>query len=88
MRRSFMATKRNAFWPEVSTLEDARWAIKQGVWAAVFVAVVTGIVSFVALSLHKSVLGVSGSGLVDAAIFAAVAWGIYKNSRFAASSSI
>jgi hypothetical protein len=83
-----MATKRNVFWPDVSTLEDAQWATKHGVWAAGFVAVVTGIVSLAALSLHKSVLGVSGSGFVDAAIFAAVAWGIYKNSRFAAVSGL
>jgi hypothetical protein len=83
-----MATKRNVFWPDVSTLENAAWATKQGVWAAAFVAVVTGIVSSTALFLHKPILGVGGSGLVDAAIFAAVACGIHKNSRFAAVSGL
>ena len=79
-----MAAKRNVFWPDVSTLGDARWATKQGVWAALFVACVTAIVSLAALTMHKPVLGVSGSALIDAAIFAAVAYGIYRNSRFAA----
>jgi hypothetical protein len=83
-----MATKRNAFWPDVSTLEEARWAAKQGVWAAVFVALVTGIVASVAVFLHKSIFGVGGSGFVDATIFAAVAYGIEKNSRFAAVSGL
>jgi hypothetical protein len=83
-----VATKRNAFWPDVSTLESAAWAIKQGIWAAAFVALVTGIVASVALLIHKSVLGVGGSGLFDAAIFAAVAFGIHKNSRFAAVSGL
>ena len=68
-----MATKRNVFWPDVSTLESAGWAIKQGIWAAVFVALITGIVASVALLTHKPILGVGVSGLLDAAIFAAVA---------------
>jgi hypothetical protein len=83
-----MATKRNVFWPDVSTLENAAWATKQGVWAAAFVAVVTAIVSSAALFLHRPILGLGGSGLVDAAIFAAVAFGIHKSSRFAAVSGL
>lgn len=83
-----MSTKRNVFWPDVSTLEDARWATKQGMWASVFVAGMTGLVSSAAFFLHKPIVGVRGSGLVDAAIFACIAWGIYKNSRFAAVSGL
>ena len=83
-----MTTKRNVFWPDVSTLESAVWAINQGVWAAAFVAVVTGIVASVALVTHKPVLGVGGSGLLDAVIFAAVAFGVHKKSRFAAVSGL
>jgi hypothetical protein len=83
-----VATKRNVFWPDVSTLESAEWAMKQGIWAAVFVALLTGIVASVALLIHKPILGVGGSGLLDAAIFAAVAYGIHKNSRFAAVSGL
>jgi hypothetical protein len=83
-----MPTKRNVFWPDVSTLEDARWATKQGIWAALFVAFVTGVVASVALIFHKPILGVTGSGLSDATIFAAVAYGIHKNSRFAAVSGL
>jgi hypothetical protein len=83
-----MAMKRNVFWPDVSTLPDVAWAVKQGVWAAGFVAVVTGIVALVALSLHTAVLGLGASALVDSAIFAAVAYGIHKNSRFAAVSGL
>ena len=83
-----MAMKRNIFWPDVSTLPDAVWAVKQGVYAAGFVAVVTAVVALAALSLHTPVLGLGGSALVDAAIFAAVAYGIRKNSRFAAVSGL
>jgi hypothetical protein len=83
-----VTTKRNVFWPNVSTLEDAAWATKQGVWAAGFVAAATGIVALAALSLHKQVAGLGGSALLDAAIFVAVAYGIHKNSRFAAVSGL
>lgn len=79
-----MATKGNAFCPDVSTLEGAQLATKQGIWAAAFVAVVTGVVASAALFLHKPILGINGSALIDTAIFAAVALGIHKNSRFAA----
>src|SRR5690348_9717416 len=83
-----MAMKRNVFWPDVSTLPDAAWAVKQGVYAAGFVALVTAIVALAALSLHTPVLGLGGSALLDAAIFAAVAYGIRRNSRFAAVSGL
>jgi hypothetical protein len=59
-----------------------------GSWAAVFVAIITSLVASVALLTQKSILGVGGSGLVDAAIFAAVAYGIHRNPRFAAVSGL
>ncbi|HEY6843774.1 MAG TPA: hypothetical protein VI391_06365 [Thermoanaerobaculia bacterium] len=68
----------NAWWPDVSTLDEARKAARQGMWGAIFVAVVTAIV---ALAADK--LGVQAS-FVDAAIFAVLAGGIAMNSRIAA----
>lgn len=81
---------RRSLWPAVDTEEQARYAARQGMWAAVIVAAVTAF--FVALVMA----GVSplpgttfdASALLDAAIFAALAWGIYKDSRLAAVSGL
>ena len=72
------------FWPDVSNLQDANKAIRYGFWAAVFVATVTAIFAFVAIFLHTPVLGIDGSALFDAVLFAGVAFGIDRKSRVAA----
>ena len=78
-------TKKNAWWPDVSTLAGARSARMYGVWAALFSAVVTAIFATWSLVSEKPVLDfVDASAFVDVAIFAGVAFGIYKGSRFAA----
>ena len=67
-----------AFWPSLDTLRGAEQAAKQGFWAAVFCAVVTA--AFALLSI----MGADLSALVDAALFAMVAWGLWNKSRAAA----
>ena len=69
---------RESFWPSVDTAEGAALAAKQGFWAAVACAVVTA-----ALAL-LSIMGFDSGALVDAALFAIIAWGLWKKSRAAA----
>ncbi|MFQ5801544.1 MAG: hypothetical protein ACE5JQ_01445 [Candidatus Methylomirabilales bacterium] len=70
-------------WPTITGLESAKGAARQGVWAALFVAVVT---AAVAILSHAGfpILDFNLEALVDAALFAIVAWGIHKMSRTAA----
>jgi hypothetical protein len=77
--------RKNAWWPDVSTLEGARSARMYGVWAALFSAVVTAAFATYSLMSGKVALDfIDASAFVDVAIFAAIAFGIYKGSRFAA----
>ncbi len=62
--------------------------MKQGVWAAIFVALITGIVASLSFLSHKAILGVSIFALIDAAMFALIAYGIHKKSRTAAVSGL
>jgi hypothetical protein len=78
-------TKKNVWWPDVSTLAGACSARMYGVWAALFSAVVTAIFATWSLVTAKPVIDfVDASAFIDVAIFAAIAFGIYKGSRFAA----
>lgn len=77
--------KSNALWPDVSTIKGARSAAMFGFWAATFTAAVTALVAAWALGSGKAALGfIDASAFLDALLFAAVAFGIYKESRFAA----
>ncbi len=69
---------RESLWPSVDTAEGAALAAKQGFWAAVLCAVATA--AFALLSI----IGLDSSALVDAALFAIIAWGLSKKSRAAA----
>lgn len=66
--------------------EHAHPACNAGFGAAVFVAVVTTIVAFASLTGVQAVPGATVNllALIDAAVFAAVAWGIRRHSRLAA----
>jgi len=65
-------------WPEVEDLETARSASRQGMWAAVIVAVLTAIVAAFGF------LGADASAFIDAVLFGLIAFGIYRVSRVAA----
>ena len=71
------------FWPDVSDLDGARSACRLGMWCAIVVAAVTSLVSILSL-FGIRVLGASAYSLVDAALFAAIAFGMSRYSRFAA----
>jgi len=73
------------WWPDVSSVDAAGRAVKQGMWAAVFVAFVTALFASYALGSGKMVAGfVDASAFIDSVIFAIVAIGLYKQSRIAA----
>jgi len=78
--------KSNFIWPDVSTLDGARSACRTGAAFAVIVAVLTGGVAILAaLGVHLFPTSVfDASALIDAALFAVVAWGLYRYSRVAA----
>src|SRR5258708_29794515 len=82
--REGIVANTNSWWPDVSDLPSADKAIRYGFWAAVFVASVTAIVALLAIYFHRPILGIDGAGLVDAVLFAAIAFGIDRKSRTAA----
>ncbi len=69
------------WWPSVETEVEARGAAHQGAGAAVFVASVTGLFSVLAMFDIRILPGFSPLSLVDAGLFAIMAWRIYRMSR-------
>jgi len=79
----FFEKARDGFWPTIVNKQTARKATRQGMWAATFVAVVSGGAGVLAFA-DISFLPVSSLAIIDGAVFAIIAFGIYKNSRIAA----
>ncbi len=75
-----MATD-STWWPSMSNLEGAKKAVHEGAGAAIFVAAVTALFSVLAIFDIRILPGFSPWSLVDAGLFAVVAWRIYKMSR-------
>jgi hypothetical protein len=78
--------KKSAFWPSVDTLDEARDACRNGGWGALFVAAVTGVIALLSaagVTLFAS-MGLDVWSLLDAGLFAALAWGLFRCSRAAA----
>lgn len=75
------------FWPSVASLESATRASREGFYATTIVALLTLIlVSFSVLGYP--LFGFNPWSLLDASIFAVLAWGIYRLSRVASTLSI
>jgi hypothetical protein len=71
------------YWPDVSDLDGAKDATRFGMWCAILVAGVTAL--FVVLSFFGiRFMAITPAALLDAALFAAIAYGLSKYSRFAA----
>lgn len=83
MQNNLPANKKstNWFWPPVDSLNAAKEAAKQGAIAAAIVAVITAIAAILSLFGWEIT---SLWALVDAGLFALIAFGIYKMSRLAA----
>lgn len=79
------AKKDNFFWPDVSSLESAKKAVGYGVVAAGLVAALTTAFATWALISQSTVVGfIDAWAYVDAVLLTLIAFGIYKESRFAA----
>lgn len=79
---SAQATKGNAWWPSVSTVEDARKAAHQGMYAAFFVGGVTTIIA--ALVASGTMTFPVQVSFIDGAIFLILGFGILRLWRSAA----
>ncbi|MBD2328726.1 hypothetical protein [Alkalinema sp. FACHB-956] len=78
-------SKKNNFFPPIVTLGDAQAVAQQGTWAACFVMGMTTIVAIASMfGLLPATFPVNAWALIDAALFAGIAWGIYQMSRVAA----
>jgi hypothetical protein len=79
------AKKSNFFWPNVDTPEGAKKAAGYGTAASIIVAVITAGFATWAIVSRRTVMGfMDASSYWDAALFFAIAFGIYKEKRFAA----
>lgn len=77
-----------SFWPIVDDLESAKKATRYGFWASILCAVVTVatvILGYYGIQPHSmNNMSFDLFALFDAALFAVIAWGLYKMSRTAA----
>ena len=71
------------YWEDVSDMSGAEKAMTGGMWAALVVAGITSLVVAMSFAGVK-MFGIGASAMLDAAIFAAIAFGIKRKSRFAA----
>ncbi|HBL58637.1 MAG TPA: hypothetical protein DDZ80_09010 [Cyanobacteria bacterium UBA8803] len=80
--------QKNQLWASIDSIETAKQAAQQGVWAAAFVAIITSIFAIVSValggSLPEGMPAIDAWAFWDVGIFVAIAWGIHKMSRFAA----
>jgi len=80
--------KKNLLWPNVSTADGARLAVRGGVYAASIVAVLSAGSALYSV-FESSLLDTSTAwAFADAVLFAGVAFGIWRNSRVAASAGL
>jgi hypothetical protein len=73
----------NWYWEGVSDLSGAEKAINGGFWAALIVACITALVALFSFAGVR-LFGLDAWALFDAVLFAAIAVGIKRKSRFAA----
>lgn len=71
------------YWPDVSNLDGAKEATRYGMWCGVCVASITTL--FVLLAIFGfSIMGIKPNALLDAVLFAGIAFGLSRYSRIAA----
>lgn len=71
------------YWEDVTDVGGAEKAMNGGFWAALIVAIITSLVACLSF-FGMRLLGINGWAFLDAGIFAAIAVGIKRKSRFAA----
>ena len=78
---------KQGFWISIDSIESARTAARQGVWAAGLVAAITAVLAVISMTTGGMPAGfphVNAWAFWDVGFFVAVAWGIHKMSRVAA----
>lgn len=67
------------YWEDVTSVSGAEKAMNGGFWAALFVAIITSLVASLSFAgVH--IFGIGASAFLDAALFAAIAFGIKRKS--------
>ena len=75
------------FWPKVSDRKNAQFAIGEAFYVAVALTVITTMFGTVE-TLKGTTEGLDAEAFVSALVFAVIAFGIYRKSRFAAISGL
>jgi len=65
------------YWPKIENTQVATEQMRHGSYTAGITAVLTASLGIAAIVLDHPVLGITGWALVDAAVFAVVAWRVY-----------
>lgn len=77
--------QKSGLFPAIASISDAQTVGRQGTWAACFVAGTTTVVALASIfKILPSDFPINGWSLIDAALYAMIAWGIYRMSRIAA----
>src|SRR4051812_47072823 len=69
------------YWPTIEDESSAEHATKAAVGVSGFIAGVTGLLAVLSIFYHKPIAGLDAWGLLDALIFALIAWRTSKLSR-------
>lgn len=72
------------YWPTFGNIADTRQASNQGVIAAAVCAAMTAVVATISALSSQSIMGISPLAYVDAALFAIIAFFVWRRSRVAA----
>ena len=70
----------NWLWPVITNENEAKNAAKSGAYMALFVTACTGGLAILAIATGRSYAGIDGLGLVDATLFALIAWRLFRYS--------
>ena len=71
-------TIRKEVWPPIYSSERAIVFMHSGAGMAAFSSVLTAAINITAICLKRPVLGMDGWGLIEAALFAVIAWRVYR----------
>jgi hypothetical protein len=69
------------YWATIEDESSAEHATKAAIWVSGFIAAVTALGAILSIAYHKPIIGLDGWSLVDAGIFALIAWRISRVSR-------
>jgi hypothetical protein len=65
-------------WPVITNEEEAKKAAKSGAYGAMFIAVITCTLSLVGIATKEPFFGMNKWGMVDAFLFAVIAWRVFS----------